>query len=152
MTPFAGSHFHSKSPIYRWCMVKFRPNGSINYKQRCSYGHIADGLSNFVFTNGISGFAAHCLHQTFGFIIIQLSVLLVPALFVEDVTTTLSPTTGGHWVSSNSAIATVNDSGIATGISGEMQDLLLRKLLRLFVFSLLAGSLWLISRHCPERA
>ena len=70
----------------------------------------------------------------------------------EDVTTTLSPTTGGHWVSSNSAIATVNDSGIATGISGEMQDLLLRKLLRVVRLLLLAGSLWLISRHYPERA
>lgn len=32
-------------------------------------------------------------------------------------TTTLSPTTGGTWASSNSAVATVNNSGLVTGIA-----------------------------------
>ena len=78
---------------------------------------IADGLSNFVFTNGISGCSS--LPSSNIRVYNNPVVSITGASTIcEDVTTTLSPTTGGHWVSSNSAIATVNDSGIATGISG----------------------------------
>ena len=40
------------------------------------------------------------------------SALCLPA------TTTLSPTTGGSWISSNNAVATVTNGGLVTGVSG----------------------------------
>ncbi len=44
-------------------------------------------------------------------------VVSAPASFCVNNQITLSPTTGGTWTSSNNGIATVNNAGVATGVS-----------------------------------
>ncbi len=77
---------------------------------------VSAGTATFTFTNTASG----CMSS-------PTSAVTVNALPVASITgtssicvggtTTLSPTTGGTWVSSNPAVATVTNAGIVTGVS-----------------------------------
>ncbi|MBK6785472.1 MAG: hypothetical protein IPG79_18265 [Saprospiraceae bacterium] len=48
-----------------------------------------------------------------------------PSTICVGSTTTLSPTTGGTWTSSNPSVASVTNAGVVTGISQELHLLYL---------------------------
>jgi len=77
---------------------------------------ISAGTVTFTFTSSTTG----CISNASG----NLTVVGRPTVNITGPlsicigsTTTLSPSSGGTWTSSNSAIATVNNSGIVTGVS-----------------------------------
>ncbi len=78
---------------------------------------IADGTAQFIFTNSISGCSSlpSSPIRVFNNPVVS---ILGPTTICEDITTQLSPSSGGHWVSSHPTIAGVTDGGLATGLSG----------------------------------
>lgn len=77
---------------------------------------IAPGTATFVYTLN----ATNCISNATG--LITVNALPVPNVtggtsICNGTTTTLSPTTGGTWVSSNPGVATVTDDGTVTGIT-----------------------------------
>ena len=77
---------------------------------------ISAGTATFVFTSSTTNCVSHpsapvTVHAK------PVVVVTGPNPICIGQTTTLSPSTGGTWVSSNVSVATVNNSGIVTGIS-----------------------------------
>ncbi len=77
---------------------------------------ISAGTATFVFTSSTTNCASHpsapvTVHAK------PVVVVTGPNPICIGQTTTLSPSTGGTWTSSNVSVATVNNSGIVTGIS-----------------------------------
>src|SRR4030095_4521255 len=67
----------------------------------------------FTFTDGTT----NCSNTTSAVTVNDLPVVTAPASVCVGSTGILSPTTGGTWVSSNPAIATVDNAGVITGVS-----------------------------------
>lgn len=77
---------------------------------------IAPGTATFVYTLN----ATNCVSNATG--LITVNALPVPNVtggtsICNGTTTTLSPTTGGTWVSSNPGVATVTNGGVVTGVT-----------------------------------
>jgi hypothetical protein len=77
---------------------------------------VSAGTATFVFTSSTTNCASHpsapvTVHAK------PVVVVTGPNPICIGQTTTLSPSTGGTWTSSNVSVATVNNSGIVTGIS-----------------------------------
>ena len=78
---------------------------------------LAAGTTRFIFTNS----ATSCVSDTtLPFTVMPDPVVNItgPTAICIGSTTTLSPTSGGSWVSNNPSVATVNNMGIVTGVSG----------------------------------
>jgi gliding motility-associated-like protein len=75
---------------------------------------VSTGSATFTFTETATG----CSNTTSAITVNPLPIVSTPltALCVGS-TMTLSPTTGGTWVSSNAAVATVTNAGLVTGVS-----------------------------------
>ena len=77
---------------------------------------VGPGTSTFVFTES----STNCdSDPTASLTVLPLPSVSVsgPTAICEGFTTTLSPTTGGTWISTNPAIASVTDDGIVTGLT-----------------------------------
>ncbi|MBK8622946.1 MAG: Ig-like domain-containing protein [Saprospiraceae bacterium] len=77
---------------------------------------ISPGSARFLFTNSLTG----CRSDSSAIVtVVAGSPVSVtgPTSICAGATTTLSPTSGGSWVSQNPAVATVNNSGVVTGIN-----------------------------------
>lgn len=104
MYPSSGGTWTSNNPE----VATITANGLVNA--------INAGTATFVFTESGTG----CISEDSD----PITVLPIPIAFVEGdnticegETTTLSPTTGGTWVSSNSDVATVSNAGVVQAVS-----------------------------------
>jgi gliding motility-associated-like protein len=79
---------------------------------------ISAGTTTVVFTDAITGCSSNISSGTIT--VNPLPIITVPSggVVCEGSTLNLTPSTGGTWVSSNSAIATIDNTGLVTGISG----------------------------------
>src|SRR5690606_17976386 len=59
----------------------------------------------------------NCNNTTSSVTVNALPVVTAPAAVCVGSTITLSPTSGGTWTSSNTAVATVTNAGVVTGVS-----------------------------------
>jgi uncharacterized protein YjdB len=77
---------------------------------------VSPGTVNFTFTNAITGCVSG---PTSPVTVNALPVVSITGAnsFCVGSTTTLSPTTGGTWSSSNPSVATVTNAGVVTGVS-----------------------------------
>ncbi|MBK9734066.1 MAG: Ig-like domain-containing protein [Saprospiraceae bacterium] len=75
---------------------------------------VSAGTATFTFTN-----TAGCASLPTGSVSINARpvVTIASTAICIGATTTLTPTTGGTWVSSNTAVATVTNAGLVTGVS-----------------------------------
>ncbi len=74
---------------------------------------VTPGSVTFTFTETATG----CNNTTTSVTVNALPVVSAPATVCVGSTITLSPTTGGTWVSSNNSLATVTNGGVATGVA-----------------------------------
>ncbi len=77
---------------------------------------VSAGTATFIFTSTVG-----CVsNPTSSIIIIAKPIVSITgaSAICQGATTTLSPATGGTWISSNTAIATVTNAGVVTGVSG----------------------------------
>ena len=79
---------------------------------------ISAGTTTVVFTDAITGCSSNISSGTIT--VNPLPIITVPSggVVCEGSTLNLTPSTGGTWASSNSAIATIDNTGLVTGISG----------------------------------
>lgn len=77
---------------------------------------LTPGITQFIFTSSATG----CISQPSGQFTVnsipEVSIMGSPDICIGS-TTTLSPSTGGSWISSNPSIASVNNNGVVTGIA-----------------------------------
>ncbi|MBK9735560.1 MAG: Ig-like domain-containing protein [Saprospiraceae bacterium] len=76
---------------------------------------VSAGIAQFTFTSTLG-----CASAPTSPITVNNKPIIVlngPSSICVGKTTSISPTTGGTWVSSNSAVATINNTGLITGIS-----------------------------------
>jgi uncharacterized protein YjdB len=104
LSPSAGGTWTSSNPS----IAQITNGGVVNA--------VAPGTVTFTFTNTTTG----CISLASA----PLTVLARPVVNMTGATsicvgttTTLTPTSGGTWTSSNSSVATVNNSGIVTGLA-----------------------------------
>ena len=83
---------------------------------------VAPGSATFIFTSTATG----CPSLPTAPVSVNISSPVAftgPSTVCEEFTTTVSPTTGGTWISSNPAIATITNAGLVTGISAGTANL-----------------------------
>lgn len=80
---------------------------------------LTNGTAQFIFTESVSGCTSD---PTTAVVVLTKPTVQItgPNTLCVGSTTTLSPTSGGTWQSSNPAVATVTNSGIVTGVSQGM--------------------------------
>ncbi len=77
---------------------------------------ITDGIATFTFTNSVTS----CPSDPSDNIVVSPTpsvTITGPSDICQDATTTLSPTAGGTWTSSNPLVASVSNNGVVTGMS-----------------------------------
>lgn len=77
---------------------------------------VSEGSTTFIFTNSTTGCASNAT-QPITINDVPTVVVTGPSTICVGTTTTLSPMSGGTWVSSNSSVATVTNGGVVTALS-----------------------------------